>query len=216
MTNPQYTHMTMVVDRSGSMAGLAKDCSGGINQMIADQAKLDDKMTVTLYDFDTEYSKVFGPIDVQNAPEYTLQARGGTALNDAVYRAITETGEYLAKMSEEERPGRVVFVIATDGEENSSREVSFNQVKETIEHQKDKYNWEFMFLASNMDAQAVAKTYGMSKGISTAHTADAYAASYNTMSTSLLAARSAGTSWKEQLDTGDDTTQTSTNESTSS
>ena len=65
--------------------------------------------------------------------------RGSTALLDAVGRAINETGDRLAKMAEPDRPGLVIFVIVTDGEENASREFSKATIKEMIERQQTKY-----------------------------------------------------------------------------
>ena len=84
-----------------------------------------------------------------------------TALLDAVGRAINETGERLAKMNEQDRPGLVIFVIMTDGLENSSREFTKSQVKEMIEEQQSKYNWHFTFLGADQDAFAEAGGLGI-------------------------------------------------------
>jgi hypothetical protein len=87
--------------------------------------------------------------------------RGGTALLDAVGRAINETGERLARMPEEDRPGLVIFVVMTDGEENSSKEFSKARIKEMIQHQQEVYNWHFTFLGANQDAFAEAGGMGI-------------------------------------------------------
>ena len=91
----------------------------------------------------------------------SLVPRGSTALLDAVGRAINETGERLAKMNEEDRPGLVVFVVMTDGEENSSQEFSKDQIKQMITHQQDTYGWHFTFLGANQDAFAEAGALGI-------------------------------------------------------
>jgi hypothetical protein len=111
--------------------------------------------------FDTEYEFVHRAKPIEGVPEYVLTPRGGTALLDAVGRAINETGERLAAMPEAHRPGLVVFVVMTDGEENSSREFSKSQIKEKISHQQDKYGWQFVFLGANQDAFAEAGSMGM-------------------------------------------------------
>lgn len=85
-----------------------------------------------------------------------------TALLDAVGRAINETGQRLAVMPEHERPGLVVFVIITDGQENSSHEFTKTQIKELIKHQQTKYAWQFTFLGANQDAFAEARSIGIS------------------------------------------------------
>jgi hypothetical protein len=84
-----------------------------------------------------------------------------TALLDAVGRAIAETGERLAAMPEPDRPGLVVFVIVTDGQENSSKEYTKPQIKEMVERQQNIYKWQFTFLGANQDAFAEAHGMGI-------------------------------------------------------
>jgi hypothetical protein len=94
-------------------------------------------------------------------PHCHLEPRGNTALLDAVGRAIVETGERLRALPENERPGLVVFVIVTDGQENSSREYTKARVKEMIEHQQNVYKWQFTYLGANQDAFAEAGGMGI-------------------------------------------------------
>jgi hypothetical protein len=84
-----------------------------------------------------------------------------TALLDAVGRAIGDTGLRLHRMPENERPGLVLFVIITDGLENSSHEFNCDQIKQMIEHQKQVYSWQFTFLGANQDAFAEAGKMGI-------------------------------------------------------
>ena len=76
-------------------------------------------------------------------------------------RAINETGDRLAKMKEDDRPGLVVFVVMTHGQENSSKEFSKDQIKQLITQQQEKYNWHFTFLGANQDAFAEAGALGI-------------------------------------------------------
>lgn len=146
------TDITLVVDRSGSMDEIRSDAEGGINQFIRQQADEDGEALLTLLQFDTEYELVHSGTPVENVEPYRLEPRGMTALLDAVGRAINETGSRLAAMPESERPGLVVFVIVTDGLENSSREFDRRKIREMIERQQSQYNWQFTFLAANQDA----------------------------------------------------------------
>lgn len=75
--------------------------------------------------------------------------RGGTSLYDSIAYTINLVGANLSNLKEEERPGTILFVIITDGEENSSIEYSGTQVGEMINHQRDRYNWKFMFIGSS-------------------------------------------------------------------
>jgi uncharacterized protein YegL len=153
--------VTLVVDRSGSMARIREDAEGGVNTFIREQAKQPGEALLSLVQFDTEYEFVLRGMPIKQVPPYKLTPRGNTALLDAVGRAINETGERLAKMAEADRPGLVVFVITTDGLENSSKEFSKAQVKELIECQQSKYNWQFIFLGANQDAFAEAGGMGV-------------------------------------------------------
>ena len=90
MTNSNYTHLALVVDRSGSMADIADDAQGGINTLIKEQFAEDGKLTVTLSDFDDQFTDVVRMSG--KAFEYKLSPRGSTALLDAVGKEIARTG----------------------------------------------------------------------------------------------------------------------------
>lgn len=155
------TDITLVVDRSGSMNGIREDAEGGVNAFISQQANEPGEASLTLVQFDAEYEFLYSGVPIQNVPKYDLVPRGMTALLDGVGRAINETGERLAKMPEADRPGLVIFVVMTDGRENSSREFTMPQVKEMIKRQQNVYNWHFTFLGADQDAFAEAGGMGM-------------------------------------------------------
>lgn len=155
------TDITLVVDRSGSMDDIKSDAQGGVNSFIAQQAQQPGQALLTLVQFDTEYEFLYRGIPIGQAPKYELHPRGATALLDAIGRAINETGERLAKMPETERPGLVVFVVMTDGQENSSVEFTNPKIREMIERQQNQYQWQFTFLGADQDAFAEASQMGM-------------------------------------------------------
>ena len=155
------TDITLVVDRSGSMQAIRDDAEGGVNAFIQEQAKHPGEALLTLVQFDTEYEFVHRATPIKKVAPYILTPRGNTALLDAVGRAINESGERLAKMAEADRPGLVVIVITTDGQENSSTEYSKAHVKELIERQQSQYNWQFTFLGANQDAFTEAGGLGI-------------------------------------------------------
>jgi uncharacterized protein YegL len=148
MTNPDYTHWHLIVDRSGSMAGVRSDAQGGINQAFADQRALPGRLTVSLTQFDTEVDTLADFTDIADVGDYTLVPRGGTALLDAVGEAIVKTGERLAAMPEDERPAHVLVQIVTDGQENSSVDWSLDKVREMIKRQQNDYGWIFAFIGA--------------------------------------------------------------------
>ena len=159
------TEMVFVLDRSGSMSGLAADTIGGFNELIEKQKKIEGCAYVTTVLFDHEYEVLYDHVALEEVAPLTDKeyfARGSTALLDAVGRTIDSVGARLAAAPEEERPAHVVFVITTDGMENSSREYTAQRVRGMIEHQQQKYSWQFVFLGANMDAVSEARKLGIS------------------------------------------------------
>jgi len=159
------TEIIFLLDRSGSMAGLESDTIGGFNAFIEKQMQLEGETIVTAALFDDRYEILWNGIDANKikltGKEYYV--RGCTALLDAVGKTILDVGCRLSKTSEDERPGKIIFVITTDGMENASCEFTYEKVKELIKHQQEKYKWEFIFLGANIDAAKEADSLGISK-----------------------------------------------------
>ena len=178
--NRDLTDITLVVDRSGSMDEIREDAEGGVNAFIRNQAALPGEANITLVQFDTEYEFIAQGVPACKMKPYKLKPRGCTALLDAVGRAINETGQRLSGMSEADRPGLVVFVVMTDGLENSSKEFTKPQIKKMIEEQIRKYQWQFTFLGADQDAFGEASAMGMdaagAAGFDKANVAMAYMA----------------------------------------
>lgn len=150
--NKDLTDITLVVDRSGSMQDIRTDAEGGVNAFIEEQAGEPGKALLTLVQFDTEYDFVHTGVPLEDVPKYRLAPRSMTALLDAVGRAINETDDRLSKLDESEKPGLVLFVITTDGLENSSVEFTKSQVREMVKRQQEEHDWHFTFLGANQDA----------------------------------------------------------------
>jgi uncharacterized protein YegL len=186
-----FTDITVVLDRSGSMSAVANDTIGGFNQFIKEQKSVKGKANLTLMQFDTEYELVHNGKDIKEVPSLEFSPRGGTALFDAVGRSITETGTRLRRMSDKDRPAKVIFVIITDGEENSSKEYTREKVKGMITHQQEKYNWSFVFLGANIDAIQAAGYMGISgyNAMNYAPTGVGMAAAFGTTSSNMASYR---------------------------
>lgn len=159
---PDLTDITVVLDRSGSMASCRSDAEGGLNHFIQEQAKQPGTALFSLVQFNTEYEFVHRGVNLQHIiPVFHLNPSGRTALLDAIGRAIVETGERLKNIQEHNRPGLVVFVILTDGLENASKEYTRSRIKEMLQHQESVYKWKFTYLGANQDAFAEAGTIGI-------------------------------------------------------
>lgn len=171
--NANATDITVIQDKSSSMWRLRNETIQGFNAFVDEQKKVPGKCVMSLTQFDTGFYPMFAGVDIQNVKplnEDTYRPNGWTALLDAIGKAIIATGQRLEAMSEAQRPGRVVFVITTDGEENSSGEFGGEKghakIMEMIKHQTERYNWQFLFLGAKQDA---IKT-GMGLGVMAANT----------------------------------------------
>jgi len=160
--NQDLTDITLVVDRSGSMQTIRSDAEGGINALVDDQRRQPGEARITIVQFDTDVDVVCTGLKPGDVPPYHLVPRGGTALLDAVGTAIVATGERLAAMREAERPALVLFVVVTDGKENSSKEYTKARIQEMVRHQTHVYSWQFTFLGADADAFDDARGMGMS------------------------------------------------------
>lgn len=159
------TELVFILDRSGSMSGLESDTIGGFNSMIKKQKKEDGEALVSTVLFDDASEVIHNRVPIANVKKLTDKqycVGGCTALLDAVGCAIHHIGNVQKYAREEDRPAKTLFVITTDGLENSSTEYTFKQIKKMIKRQQEKYNWEFLFLGANIDAIEVAGNMGIS------------------------------------------------------
>jgi len=132
MTDPTYTHLAFLLDRSGSMQSIRSDIEGGFDAFIAEQRGAAGRCTVTLAQFDTDYEVTYLDLPIDQVPPLDLRPRGRTALLDSIARLVNDTGAHLAALPEHERPGTVIVGIMTDGHENASREWTHPAVKALI------------------------------------------------------------------------------------
>lgn len=160
------TEMVFILDRSGSMSGLEKDTIGGFNSLIEKQKKQNGKCYVSTVLFDHETQVIHDRVelaDIKPMTEEDYFVRGSTALIDAIGGAIHHIKNIHKYARREDVPEHTMFVIITDGYENASKKYSSDQVKKMIEHEKEQYGWEFLFIGANIDAVETAKHFGINE-----------------------------------------------------
>ena len=161
-----YTHITVILDRTGSMESIRDDTIGGFNTFLKKQKAESGKATLTLVQFDTQdpYEVVHRFKPIQKVPELnreTYVPRASTPLLDALGRGINDLETSVIELKEEERPSKVVVVVVTDGRENSSREFSKDRIEKMIKEKTDKDSWQFVFLSADLAAIGDAMGVGI-------------------------------------------------------
>lgn len=164
--NKNLTEIVFILDRSGSMSGLEEDTIGGYNSFLEKQKQNEGTAFISTVLFDNYIKVIHDRVDIQKIRPLTEEdyyVGGCTALLDAVGGAIHHIGNVHKYAREEDRPRKTIFVIITDGHENASQHYNYSDVRKMIERQKAKYDWEFIFLGANIDAEREAERFGIER-----------------------------------------------------
>lgn len=168
------TDIVIILDRSGSMEEIRKETIGGYNNYIESQKVVPGECNVTLVQFDDQYECVYAAKPIASVPPLDANIfipRGLTALLDAIGRTIKEVSARILATQKALRPAKVLIVIITDGGENSSKEYTYKMVHSMISDLRTK-NWEFVFLAANIDVASYSDKLGIARGNAMKYTSD--------------------------------------------
>jgi len=163
--NKDLVELVFIVDRSGSMSGLEEDTVGGINTVLKEQKNDDSNCVVSTVFFNDKSTVILDRVSLKEVEPLQLSdyhPAGSTALIDAIGDSIKYIKKVHKIVRKEDKPARTMFVITTDGMENSSHKYNLKEVKRMIEAQKED-SWEFIFLGANIDSFSVAEDYGFSQ-----------------------------------------------------
>ena len=158
------TELVFILDESGSMSGMETDTIGGFNSMIEKQRREPGEAYVSTVAFANDSRVIHDRVSLEKVEPLTRQQYtpgGCTALLDALGGAIRHIGNVHKYAREEDVPEHTIFVITTDGMENASHRYTKAEVRQMVERQKDRYGWEFLFLAANIDAVETAGRIGI-------------------------------------------------------
>lgn len=206
--NKNLTEIVFILDRSGSMSGLESDTIGGFNAMIEKQKKAPGEALVSTILFDNVSEVIHDRVNIRDIKPMTDSeycVRGCTALLDAIGGAIHHIGNVHKYARTEDVPEHTLFVITTDGMENASRRYDSERVKQMIERQKTRHDWEFLFLGANIDAVETAGRFGIGADRAVDYHADRAGTqlNYEVLSEAVSAVRCSaplGAAWKARID----------------
>ena len=204
------TELVFILDMSGSMEHLTDDTIGGFNSILKEQADKGGEVLVTTYVFNNDARMIHDRLPIEQVKPMTrddYRASGCTALLDAIGEAIRHIVGIHRYARKEDLPEQTLFVITTDGMENASHRFTAERVKEMIRHEKEKYGWEFLFLAANIDAVETARTFGIDADHAVDYVPDACGTgvAYETMNNAIRMSRcgmplTVDRSWRRNAD----------------
>lgn len=148
----EETDLIFILDKSGSMYDIQKDTIDGFNSFIDREKREHPNTLVTLVLFDTQYKILYTRKPISQVEKLTSEdyyASGCTALLDAIGTTINKVDKLTSD--------KVLFVITSDGLENSSVEYSYESIKSMIKS----HNWEFIFIGADIDSYDVADSIGI-------------------------------------------------------
>jgi uncharacterized protein YegL len=163
MSNPNFTALMLVIDRSGSMASIKDDMVGGLTSLLDEQKAEPGLLTVSMVTFDDAVELVHSMASPE-AVGIELKPRGSTALYDALGFALNNLQSSIDALPDPVKPGNVQVIVVTDGEENASREYSGPSLKALVAEKLEKINWDIVFLGANQDAVMKAAEIGIKQG----------------------------------------------------
>ena len=201
------TELVFILDKSGSMSGLEKDTIGGFNSFIKKQKEEAGDAILSTILFSDRFDVLHDRINIKEVKELTDKdyfASGCTALLDAIGYSIKHIMKVHNELNDEEKPSKTLFVITTDGYENSSKEFSYSTIKKLIEERREA-GWEFIFLGANIDSVKEAETLGIDKDFAVNYNCDTEGVdiNYKALSKAVASMRETGkikSSWRESID----------------
>lgn len=202
------TELVFILDCSGSMAGLEKDTVGGFNSMIARQKREAGEAVVSTVLFDSQSAVIHDRVPLPKVTPMTEKEYcpgGCTALLDAIGGAIHHIGNIHKYARREDVPEKTLFIITTDGYENASRRYDYETVRKMIEHEKEQYGWEFLFLGANIDAAREAARFGIhaDRAVNYKCDVEGTALNYEVIGDAVCSVRASkplSASWKARID----------------
>ena len=202
------TELVFILDKSGSMSGLEKDTIGGFNSLIEKQKKEKGEAVVSTVLFNDHMDVIYDRVNINEVPKLTDKeyfVDGCTALLDSLGNSINHILHIHENLKEDECPSKTLFIITTDGMENSSHEYTYKKIKKLIDSSKEKNGFEYIFLGANIDSEEEAAKLGIDKNQAVTYKCDevGIGMNYNALHDAISSFRSErklSKKWRESID----------------
>lgn len=195
-----YTHIAVLLDRSGSMSSMKEEVVSGINKLIKEQKEAEGTASMSISQFDDFYDIITEFEDIQTVKDIDSSIyvpRGMTALNDSLAKLIKQVGKKLASMPEEERPEKVLVHVISDGQENASEDRTGEKLKALVKEQEEKYGWCFVYIGANQDSKFEARSKGILNSVNYVASKVGMDSMFNSLSSASTVYRSASIETKK-------------------
>jgi uncharacterized protein YegL len=183
-------HVLFVIDSSGSMGPKATDVRGGFNSYMS-TLREDTKSAyrLTAVTFDTQVKTLFTDMPLAEVPQLdssNYRPGGNTALYDALGVSLDELTGAICREDHPYGTDRTLVIVMTDGQENSSRRFTKQQVSDGIKSREAAGNWTFVYLGADQDAWAASEGLGFAAGNVRAYAASATPAMFRRVARSTM------------------------------
>ena len=157
MTEKEELSITVLLDKSGSMKDMDNEPVDGLNNFFEKQNSTGTyKTTLAFFNENIEYvCKNVESVMIKPLTYEDYNPKGMTALYDSLADLILYQKELKTK--------KVIFLIITDGRDNSSQKYNKQSIKKMITEMENGHNWQFIYLGANQDAFEVGNSIGIRK-----------------------------------------------------
>ncbi len=145
--------VVFLLDKSGSMGGSEEATISSFNEYLEREKKNSYPTTITTVLFNDTYHTLYREREIKKVQSLTLEdymVGGCTALYDALGNTIHSM----------EKSKKALFIIITDGYENSSKEYTKEKIRNLIQKHS---NWEFIYIGADIDSYATGGEIGIKK-----------------------------------------------------
>lgn len=153
-----------ILDMSGSMSCIKDETIFSFNNFIDKQKKNKNDIHFTLILFNSFFYLPYENVKINKVKKLnqdTYCPSNLTSLYDTIGFCIDNFIDNLSETPKEKRSDKSLFVILTDGFENTSKFYNSTTIKNSITDLRENLNVEFIYLGANQNACFVAESIGI-------------------------------------------------------